>query len=109
GVREVALTPNISVVPLRDGASAAADPRVLYLEPALAFGYGDHATTKMAAVWIEEFCRERPGLEMLDVGAGTGILSLIALRAGCARTVGIEIDPIAVRNAKANAALNGLA
>lgn len=85
---------------------AAADGTTIVIEPGVAFGTGDHATTRSCA---ELLCRWlRPGDALLDVGTGTGVLALLGLRLGAAHACGIDIDPVAVASAKHNAALNGL-
>lgn len=101
----VQLTPRITLVPHAPGAERS--PCELYLEPAFAFGFGEHASTRLLARWLEKFCEARPGISVLDVGAGTGVLALIAGRSGAGRVVGVDTSADAVRAARANAALNG--
>lgn len=75
--------------------------RLIRLDPGLSFGNGDHATTSMMLEWIA-------GLQprtMLDVGCGSGVLSLAASLDGCAVTA-LDVDGEAVRATKANRALN---
>lgn len=101
------LTPTVRVVP--EGLPAAAGD--LVLRRAMAFGYGEHATTRLAAGWLEQTLRKR-GVDqgrsqVLDVGCGTGVLSLLAARLG-ACAVGVDIEPEAVASAQENAARNGL-
>jgi ribosomal protein L11 methyltransferase len=74
----------------------------------MAFGFGTHATTQLAAQAVERHCLAHPGGTMLDVGTGTGVLALVALKSGAARAVGLDLDPVAVASAVENAALNGL-
>jgi ribosomal protein L11 methyltransferase len=74
----------------------------IYVEPGMAFGTGTHETTRLAAqLIIEELPRSKPQ-SVLDVGTGTGILALIALRMGVPKNVGIDIDPEARRTAREN-------
>lgn len=101
----VRLTPHVTLVP--HAPRAKPQPSELYLEPAFAFGFGEHASTRLLALWLEAFCRTRPELSVLDVGAGTGVLALLAWRSGAARVVGVDTSLDAVRAARANAALNG--
>ncbi|RKJ40327.1 50S ribosomal protein L11 methyltransferase [Acutalibacter sp. 1XD8-33] len=77
---------------------------VLNLEPGLAFGTGTHETTRLCLEFIEE--NLSPGSRFLDMGCGSGILSVAALLLGAESAVGIDIDPLAVKTAQENARLN---
>lgn len=77
----------------------------LRLDPGLIFGTGSHATTQMCLEAVERFAG--PGLRALDLGCGSGILSIAALLLGCDSAAGCDIDPKAPDVAGANAALNG--
>ena len=84
-----------------------ADPQgraVLLLEPGLAFGSGSHATTRLCMEALERAVK--PGCAVLDVGCGSGILSVAAMLLGAGRVLGVDIDPMAVQNARENAARN---
>lgn len=80
---------------------------VVTLDPGLAFGTGLHPTTQLCALAVEE--RTRPGMRVLDVGTGSGILAILAARFGAASVAGVDTDPESVRAAAENAALNGVA
>ena len=77
------------------------------LDPGLTFGTGAHPTTQMVVETMEELIQ--PGFACLDLGSGSGILSLCALRLGAESAVGIDIDPKAEGIARENAAYNGFA
>ena len=81
--------------------------KVLHLDPGLAFGTGTHETTRLCMELLEEFLT--PGQRMLDVGCGSGILSVAALLLGAGEAVGVDIDGLAVKTAVENAQLNGVA
>jgi ribosomal protein L11 methyltransferase len=84
-------------------------PLVLHLDPGMAFGTGQHETTQLCTEAVERFLDERGALgRLLDVGTGTGILALVALRLGAQRCKGTDIDPVAVRAALDNARDNGV-
>ena len=76
----------------------------LELDPGMAFGTGTHETTRLCLTLLEEYVT--PATPVLDVGCGSGILSIAALLLGAPRAVGVDIDEVAVRVAKENAAMN---
>lgn len=84
----------------------AGERAVLHLEPGVAFGTGTHETTRLCMELLEDYVT--PGCEMLDVGCGSGILSIAALLLGAQRAVGVDIDEAGVRTAVENARINGL-
>jgi len=77
------------------------------LVPGMAFGTGEHPTTRMAAAWVER--QVTPGSRWLDLGTGTGLLAVIAARCGAARVLAVDLDPEAARVALEVVAANGAA
>ena len=77
------------------------------IDPGLAFGTGTHATTQLAAQLLRSALDGSPKLRVLDQGCGSGILSFIAAKLGH-QVHGVEIDPMATRNAQENIPLNHL-
>ena len=77
---------------------------VLNLDPGLAFGTGTHETTRLCLTALERYIKQ--GGHVLDVGCGSGILAVASLLLGAGRAVGVDIDELAVKTAKENAALN---
>ncbi len=75
------------------------------LDPGLTFGTGAHASTQMVMEAMENCVK--PGWHCLDLGSGSGILSIAALRLGAEAAVGVDIDPKAEDIARENAAYNG--
>ncbi len=78
---------------------------VLHLEPGLAFGSGTHDTTRLCLETLEKYAY--PGKTVLDVGCGSGILSVASLLLGADSAVGVDIDALAVKTAKENGITNG--
>ena len=77
----------------------------IILDPGLTFGTGAHASTQMVMEFMEDCVQ--PGFRCLDLGSGSGILSIAALRLGAASAIGVDIDPKAEDIARENAAYNG--
>ena len=96
---------NLVVLPywLTDSYEGGRTPIVL--DPGLTFGTGAHPSTQMVMEAMEE--RVLPGWKCLDLGSGSGILSLAALRLGAGSAIGVDIDPKAESIARENAAYNG--
>jgi ribosomal protein L11 methyltransferase len=80
---------------------------VVELDPGMAFGTGLHPTTRTCLLALEESIR--PGDRVLDVGAGSGILSIAALKLGAASVLALDVSTVAVEATRANAAANGVA
>ena len=74
------------------------------LDPGLTFGTGAHPSTQMCMEFMEELVQ--PGMEVIDLGSGSGILSIAALRLGAKTAIGVDIDPKAEDIARENAAYN---
>lgn len=92
---------------------APADKIKLVIDPALAFGTGGHATTRMCLRAVVDFMvsaqsRGKAEIAMLDVGVGSGVLALGGLLLGVDRALGLDVDPVALETAKENAELAGL-
>jgi ribosomal protein L11 methyltransferase len=111
----IVISGRLIVVPVYDpaeqpapapGIDADACPgcAAIYIEPGLAFGTGEHPTTANCLRYLVGHVR--PGARVLDVGTGSGILAIAAVALGAAHCVGIDIDPVAIRSAKANLLLN---
>ena len=83
----------------------AGDRKVLDIEPGLAFGSGSHPTTQLCLETLENYIT--PDSTVLDIGCGSGILSIAALLFGARSAFGVDIDSLAVKTAKANALQNG--
>ena len=77
---------------------------IVEIDPGTAFGTGSHETTRLCISQIKRFLK--PGDKVLDLGCGSGILSIIALKLGAGKVVGTDIDPNAIIATKENLAVN---
>ena len=91
--------------PIWEQEYEAGDRAVIHLEPGLAFGSGTHDTTRLCLESIEKYAES--GKTMLDVGCGSGILSVAGLLLGADSAVGVDIDALAVKTAIENGKTNG--
>ena len=82
------------------------DQVVIDLDPGMAFGTGLHPTTRLCLQALEEVADRGPLGRVLDVGCGSGILSIAAVKLGGTRALGVDIDPIAIEATLANARHN---
>lgn len=88
----------------------APDDVVIAMDPGMAFGTGLHPTTRLCLAALEPLADDGrlAGARVLDVGCGSGILAIAAVRLGAARALGVDTDPIAIESTAANARRNGL-
>lgn len=99
----------VVVRPPWEAYAAKLGEHVLELEPGRAFGTGLHETTRLVAQALAEHRSELPGVSLLDVGCGSGVLALIALKLGAENAVAVDIDAESIEVTKENAERNGLA
>jgi ribosomal protein L11 methyltransferase len=83
---------------------ANAGPATVVIDPETAFGTGEHGSTRIALTFLERYLR--PGARVLDLGSGSGILAIAAVKLGASRATGIEVDPEVEEIAAANVARN---
>jgi ribosomal protein L11 methyltransferase len=96
----------ITVIPSWLPEASEPDPLTIVLDPETAFGSGEHGSTRAALTLLSRLLRA--GDDVIDLGSGSGILAIAAIKLGAARAVGIEIDPEANEVAARNAARNGV-
>lgn len=82
------------------------DPKriAVKIDPSMAFGTGTHPTTQLCMAMVEKYVR--PGMNVIDVGCGSGILSIAALKLGASHALGVDIDPLSVTATRENAEAN---
>ena len=78
---------------------------VIEIDPGMAFGTGTHETTGMCTALVEKYVR--PGMRVIDIGTGSGILAIAAAHMGAGEVLATDLDPVAVRVAAENARANG--
>ncbi|MFN3692336.1 MAG: 50S ribosomal protein L11 methyltransferase [Fervidobacterium sp.] len=96
----------VIVDPMDHDLSHIKDKIVLKIPQGLAFGTGLHQTTKMSAAYLKKYIR--PGMDVLDLGCGSGILGILAKKLGANRVLAVDNDPLAVEVAYENAKTNGV-
>ncbi|WP_300383035.1 50S ribosomal protein L11 methyltransferase [Clostridium sp.] len=94
------------VKPIWEEYEAKDGELVVELDPGMAFGTGDHETTRMCMKGLEKHVKEDS--TVFDVGCGSGILTIAAAKLGAKLAVGVDLDPVAVESAKENVAFNNL-
>ena len=102
------ISPRLVVRPPWEAVTPEPGQKVLTLDPGIAFGTGQHPTTRACLDAIDALAAENADRTFLDVGCGSGILSIAAALEGFGEVRGFDNDPDAVRNANENAAANGL-
>lgn len=78
------------------------------IDPGMAFGTGTHPTTQLCLELMEKAAARQPFSRVIDVGCGSGILSIAALKLGADSVLGVDIDTESVKNSRENADLNGI-
>jgi ribosomal protein L11 methyltransferase len=82
------------------------DRVVVRIDPSMAFGTGTHPTTQLCLGMVEDYCQ--PGIDVIDVGCGSGILSIAAIKLGAKKALAVDIDPLSVKATRENSAANGV-
>lgn len=98
------LTDRIVIKPTWEQYDAEQNDIVVEMDPGMAFGTGTHETTQMCSKLLDKYMKDE--FEVLDVGCGTGILSIIAAKLGAQTVEAIDIDEVAVRVAAENISTN---
>lgn len=96
----------LAIVPSWEEYDNNESRKILHIDPGAAFGTGTHATTSLCLSMLENYVAE--GSKMLDIGCGSGILSIASVLLGAETAVGVDIDAQSVKTAKENAELNNV-
>ena len=98
---------DILVIPSWEQVEAKdSDKMVIHIDPGTAFGTGMHETTQLCIRQLRKYVK--PGAQILDVGCGSGILGMLALKFGAAHSVGTDLDPCAIDATHENMKANGI-
>ncbi len=105
--KPIKVSDRLVIVPMWEDYEAENNEVIVKMDPGMAFGTGTHETTRLVAGLIEKYMKK--GEKVLDVGTGSGILSICAAKLGAQACLAYDIDPVAVRVAKENCEKNGCA
>lgn len=104
--KPIAITDRMIVKPTWEPYEAQPGEIILELDPGMAFGTGTHATTSLCLRTLEQTIK--PGMKVIDVGTGSGILAIAAAKLGAESVLALDLDPVAVSSAAENVKINGM-
>ena len=107
-LKKISAGKRVIIRPPWEEHQAQGDEIVIEINPSLAFGTGHHETTRLCIEAIENIVSERNIGNILDVGCGSGILSISAVMLGVSDVTGLDTDPVAVMESRKNAEKNGV-
>lgn len=100
----IRVSDRIVIKPTFKDYSAKENEIVLTIDPKMSFGTGEHQTTKLILRLLEKHVHN--GMKVLDVGSGTGILAITAVKLGAKKSIAVDFDEICLENCKENCSLN---
>ncbi len=100
------ISENIVIKPSWEEYTPKPDEKIIELDPGMAFGTGTHETTRLCAQMLEKYIK--PGDSVIDLGCGSGILSIIAVKLGASHVLAADIDETAVKVTRENCVINGV-
>lgn len=100
------VTERIVITPSWHNYTASSDDIVITIDPKMSFGTGYHETTRLALKLMEKYLT--PGMSLLDVGTGTGVLAIAGIRLGASSAIGVDMDEWSYRNALENIGANAV-
>lgn len=104
--KPIRVSERLTIKPTWEDYTPGAEERIIELDPGMAFGTGTHPTTALCLRTLESVIRG--GEEVIDVGTGSGVLAIGAMKLGAKRVLALDLDPVAVSSATENTRLNGL-
>ena len=104
--KPIRVSDRLTIKPTWEEYSPTPEELVIELDPGMAFGTGTHETTTLCLQTLERVIRG--GEEIIDVGTGSGILAIAAIKLGAKHVLALDLDQVAVTVANENVALNGL-
>jgi ribosomal protein L11 methyltransferase len=102
----IRVSDKIIIKPTFKDYSANPNEIVLTIDPKMSFGTGEHQTTKLILRLLENYVK--PGIKLLDVGSGTGILAIASIKLGALKAFAVDFDEICLDNCRENCHLNGV-
>lgn len=102
--KPIAITERLTIKPTWEDYTAREDELVIELDPGMAFGTGTHPTTTLCLIALERSISD--GDQIIDVGTGSGVLAIGAMKLGAANVLALDLDPVAVTCAEENVAQN---
>jgi ribosomal protein L11 methyltransferase len=104
--KPVRITDRITIKPTWEEYEATPEELIIEIDPGMAFGTGTHATTSLCLQSLEKYIQS--GMDVIDIGTGSGILSIGAVKLGAKHVLALDLDPVAIVSAGENVALNKL-
>ncbi|QAY66320.1 50S ribosomal protein L11 methyltransferase [Paenibacillus protaetiae] len=104
--KPIRVSETLTIKPTWEAYEPSPEEKIIELDPGMAFGTGTHPTTYLCLQTLESVVRG--GEEVIDVGTGSGILAIGAIKLGAKRVLALDLDPVAVSSATDNVKLNGL-
>lgn len=104
--KPIRVSEKLTIKPTWEEYTPAPEEKIIELDPGMAFGTGTHPTTSLCLRTLEKVIQG--GEEVIDVGTGSGILAIGAMKLGAKHVLALDLDPVAVSSAQENTRLNGL-
>lgn len=104
--KPIAITNHITIKPTWEEYVSRPGEIIIELDPGMAFGTGTHATTSLCLQALEQYIQS--GMDVIDIGTGSGILAVGAVKLGAKHVLALDLDPVAVVSATENVELNKL-